>query len=166
MIIMWVCSSVNFMIIDLYIKYIPGGTYINFFIAGVAEITANITAGVVFAKFGPRITYGTAFIISLAGGSALIFQEKYTNDYLIAFFVLMAKFGSCMSMCCCYVSTPWVFPILVCGTAFGICNLFGRFTQAAGPIIAELEIPKPMEAFSGIAVIGLIGSIFLRIRDD
>ena len=128
MISMWMCSSVNVIIIDLYIKYIPGGIYINFFIAGCAEISANITAGIVFSKFGPRITYATAFLVSLGGGVALIFQEKYTNNYLIAFFVLLAKFGACMSMCCCYVSTPWVFPLLVCGTAFGICNLFGRFT--------------------------------------
>ena len=155
------------MIIDLYIKYIPGGTYINFFIAGVAEITANITAGVVFAKFGPRITYGTAFIISLAGGSALIFQEKYTNDYLIAFFVLMAKFGSCMSMCCCYVSTPWVFPILVCGTAFGICNIFGRFTNILAPAaVVEMKSPIPMIFYSLLSAIGAIFSLFLKANDE
>jgi len=73
MIIMWISSSVNFMIIDLYIKYIPGGIYINFFIAGCAEISANITAGIVFSKFGPRITYACAFLISLGGGIALVF---------------------------------------------------------------------------------------------
>ena len=48
MIIMWMSASVNVIIIDLYIKYVPGGKYINFAIAGVAEIFANITAGIVF----------------------------------------------------------------------------------------------------------------------
>ena len=166
MIIMWMSASVNVIIIDLYIKYVPGGKYINFAIAGVAEIFANITAGIVFSKYGPRITYAAAFIVSLGGGVALLFQEDYTNDYLIAFFVLLAKFGACMSMCCCYVSTPWVFPIMVCGTAFGICNLFGRFTMAGGSILAELEIPAPMIAFTAISSAGLLGSFFLKIRDD
>lgn len=81
---------------------------------------------------------------------------------LIASFVLLAKFGSSMTMCVCYIATPWLFPVLLCGTAFGICNLFGRFSQAVAPIIAELEIPLPMELFTAVAGAGLVASFFVR----
>lgn len=73
MIVMWMASSINFMLINLYLKYVPGGIYLNFSIAGVAEILANLAAGILFAKFGPRLTFIVGYIISLAGGILLIF---------------------------------------------------------------------------------------------
>ena len=73
MIVMWMASSINFMLINLYLKYVPGGIYLNFSIAGVAEILANLAAGVIFAKFGPRLTFVVGYAISLAGGILLIF---------------------------------------------------------------------------------------------
>jgi len=73
MIVMWMASLVNFMLINLYLKYVPGGVYLNFSIAGVAEILANLAAGILFAKFGPRLTFIVGYIISLAGGILLIF---------------------------------------------------------------------------------------------
>ncbi len=163
---MWMASSINFMLINLYLKYVPGGVYLNFSIAGVAEILANLTAGVVFSKYGPRVTFIVGYIISLAGGILMIFQNNFlSDDLLIASFVLLAKFGSSMTMCVCYIATPWLFPVLLCGTAFGICNLFGRFSQAAAPIMAEFEIPLPMQLFSAIAAAGLIAAFFVKSQE-
>lgn len=73
MIIMWMTSSINSMLINLYLKYVPGGVYLNFSIAGVADILANFAAGIVFAKFGPRWTYVVGYLISVLGGTLLIF---------------------------------------------------------------------------------------------
>ena len=160
---MWMTSSINFMLINLYLKYVPGGVYLNFSIAGVAEILSNLAAGILFAYFGPRWTYVVGYSISIAGGALLIFQNNFSgNDLLIASFVLLAKFGSSMTMCVCYIATPWLFPVLLCGTAFGICNLIGRFAQAVAPTLAELEIPLPMELFTAIAAAGLIASFFVK----
>jgi uncharacterized membrane protein len=36
MIIMWVTASINSMLINLYLKYVPGGVYLNFSIAVIA----------------------------------------------------------------------------------------------------------------------------------
>ena len=163
MVVMWMTSSINSMLINLYLKYVPGGVYLNFSIAGVADITSNLVAGVVFSKFGPRFTYIVGYAITITGGALLIFQNKFMgNDLLIASFVLLAKFGSGMTMCVCYIATPFLFPILICGTAFGICNLFGRFSQAAAPIMAEFEIPLQMELFTAVAAAGLIASFFVK----
>lgn len=85
---------------------------------------------------------------------------------LIAGFVLFAKFGASMAMCVCYISTPWIFPPLLCGTAFGVCNLFGRFLQASAPYIVELAIPLPMEIFTGMNVIAVVACLFIKPVKD
>lgn len=163
MIIMWACTSTNYMIINIFLKYIPGSVYLNFTIAGCAEIAAHLSAGFLFKKVGVKWTFFIGYTIALAGGICLIFQNKFAdNNWLVASFVLLAKFGASMTMCVCQIATPWIFPTTLCGTAFGICNLFGRFFQATGPIIAELQIPLPMEFFSGFCVIAIIGSLFVK----
>lgn len=66
-----------------------------------------------------------------------------------------------MSMCACYVSTPYVFPVLQAGMAFAICNIGGRLMAIAAPIVAEVEIPLPMEIYSVMALIGLVLCLFV-----
>ena len=80
----------------------------------------------------------------------------------MAAFVLCAKFGISMAMCACYVSTPYIFPVLLSGTAFGICNIFGRFFAIGAPLIAEVAIPFPMEVFSTLSVIGCVVCLFVK----
>lgn len=77
MILMWIFASTNNMIINIYLKYIPGNEFINISVAGVAEIAANLSVGVIFKSFGPKWTFAVGFSIALAGGCALIFQEKF-----------------------------------------------------------------------------------------
>jgi hypothetical protein len=48
MIVMWICTSVNYQLINIYLKYIPGSEFLNFTIAGVAEIAAHLTVGLLF----------------------------------------------------------------------------------------------------------------------
>lgn len=103
------------------------------------------------------------FAISLLGGACLIFQDKFEdNDAVMATLVVFAKFGSAMSMCVCYLATPWIFPTMLCGTAFGICNLIGRACQSFAAFIADWDPPLPMIIFSIIALIGLGGAIFVK----
>jgi hypothetical protein len=99
------------------------------------------------------------YTLTLLGGAAMIFQNHFeSNIYLIATFVLFAKFGASMCMCTCYVSTSYLFPVQSCGTAFGICNLVGRSISIYAPKIVELTIPLPMEIFTGIAALSIAAS--------
>lgn len=163
MIVMWVCTSVNYMIINIFLKYVPGSEYLNFTIAGFSEIGAHLLVGLLFKKCGPKWSFVIGYTVAVAGGACMIFQNKFAdNNWLIAAFVLLAKFGASMTLCVCQISTPWIFPTTLCGTAFGICNLFGRFASAGAPIVAELRIPLPMEVFTGSAVIALVSSFFIK----
>ena len=71
-----------------------------------------------------------------------------------------------MAMCGCYVSTPYVFPVLQAGLAFGICNIGGRLMAVVSPLVAEMDIPVPMEIFSIASLIGLVLSLFVTTASD
>jgi len=78
--------------------------------------------------------------------------------------VLFAKFGASMAMCTCYISTPFLFPVMLCGTAFGICNLVGRTSALSASVIVELPIPQPMVIFTIIAVVSIVVSVLLQTK--
>jgi len=73
MCIMWVCTSICYQIINIYLKYIPGNEFINISIAGVAEIAAHLSVGFLFNKAGVRWTFFIGYCISVAGGACMIF---------------------------------------------------------------------------------------------
>lgn len=163
---MWVASNVCYNIINFYMKYIPGSEYLNFTLAGISEILGHIFVGVLFRHLGPRMSYIIGFAVATAGSVVLIWQNKFVgNTALIASTVLMAKFGASICLCTCYVATPFIFPVVICGTAFGICNLFGRTLSIAAPIIAELKIPLPMECFAAMAVISIFVAMLIKPAD-
>ena len=166
MVCLWVVSCVGYGMINIYMKYVPGTIYINFTVSGLSEILAHIIVGIFYVKLTTRWTFFIGYSIALVGGICLVFQERYDSDLLIAGFVLLAKFGASMAMCACYVSTPYIFPILLSGTAFGICNIFGRFFAISAPYIAETAIPFPMEIFSVLALVGMIVCLFIRTGNE
>ena len=166
MVCLWIVSCTSYGMINIYMKYVPGTIYLNFTIAGLSEILAHVTVGIFYVKLTPRWTFFIGYAFAIAGGICLIFQKRYDSGALVAFFVLLAKFGASMAMCACYVSTPYIFPVLLSGTAFGICNTFGRFFAIAAPYIAEVDIPLPMEIFSVLSIIGLAVSLFISTADD
>lgn len=73
MCIMWITSSVNYQIINIYLKYIPGSEYINISIAGASEIAAHLCVGAIFVRLGPKFTFVLGYTIAAAGGACLIF---------------------------------------------------------------------------------------------
>lgn len=124
--------------------------------------------GALITKLSPKLMFIIGYILTALGGAALIFTQNPENGgadasvALIAAFVLFAKFGASMAMCTCYISTPFLFPVLLCGTAFGICNLIGRTTALSASVIVELAIPLPMEIFTGIAVASILVAFMLQ----
>ena len=163
MIVLWVVSCFNYGMINIYMKYVPGTFYLNSTISGLSEIAAHVIVGVFYVKLTPRFTFFIGLCVAFVGSTCLIFQTKYEdNSALVAMFVLFTKFGISMSMCACYVSTPYVFPVVLSGTAFGICNTFGRFFGIAAPYMAEVDVPYPMEVFTAFTLAGLLVCLFIN----
>ena len=165
MIWLWSATIVDYFVINIYLKYIPGSEFLNQTIAGISEIAAHIVVGALISKLSPKWMFIIGYIMTAIGGACLIFQETYADNVaLVASFVLFAKFGASMAMCTCYVSTPFLFPVLLCGTAFGICNLIGRTSALSASVIVELTIPLPMVIFTVIAVLSIVVSILLQTK--
>jgi hypothetical protein len=162
MVCLWVTASFCYNMIGIYMKYVPGTIYLNYTISGLSEIAAHVFTGLLYVKLTPRWTFLIGYSIATAGGACLIFQKQFVdNDFIIASFVLMAKFGISISMSSCYISTPFIFPVVLSGTAFGICNIFGRFFCILSPLAAEIDIPFPMEVFSALSLSGCILCLFI-----
>ena len=72
MLLHWVLSLLNYGMINIYMKYVPGTIYINFTISGLSEILAHITCGALYVKLTPRWTFFSGYAFALAGGTCLI----------------------------------------------------------------------------------------------
>ena len=161
MTIFWTVSSINYYVMTFYLKYIPGSVYLNTSLSCIAEIIAYIGSGLVMNTFGVKLSFIISFILAGAGGILLVIFFQ-ADGYLIGVFVLFAKFGISFAFNIAYLATPQMFPIALCSTAFGICNIFARFSTVLSPLIAELPDPVPMSIFSISCISAAFLPLFLR----
>ena len=155
----WTVSSFDYYLITFLLKYIPGNIYVNTTISCLSEVVADIVSGWLMAVLGIRLSFLIAFVVGTAGGVMMIFLYNYNSA--MAVFVLLSKFGIAFAFNTAYLATPMVFPVILTSTAFGLCNLIARFITIASPIIAELDNPIPMTAFSIAGVVGIACSLFV-----
>jgi len=161
MTIFWTSSSFNYYIITFYLKYIPGNIYVNTSLACVSEVIAYICSGFVMNTFGVKLSFMISFIVAAVGGILLVIFFN-AEGALIAVFVLFAKFGISFAFNISYLATPKMFPTILASTAFGICNVFARFSTVLSPLIAELPDPVPMSIFSVMCIASALLPLLLR----
>lgn len=75
MIWLWSATIVDYFVINIYLKYIPGSEYLNQTVAGVSEIAAHIVVGMVIQRWTPKWTFIIGYILTTMGGAALIFMN-------------------------------------------------------------------------------------------
>lgn len=160
--VIWGATQINYSMINFYLKYVPGGLFLNISISGFSEILGHLTVGAFYDRVGMKPFFLAAHSIALIGGVCLLFQNKFNNDYTLSFFVLIAKYGVSMGYSLVYISTPFLFPTKVCGTAFGVIKLVGAVVSVAAPVVAELDIPIPMSVFSIGSLISICGAMILK----
>ena len=71
MIYIWIASSFNMYLITFQMKYL-GDIFINSLLSSSIDIPISIAGGILYHKFGPRITFPIAMVISLAGSISLL----------------------------------------------------------------------------------------------
>ena len=161
MTVFWTSSSFNYYIITFYLKYIPGNIYVNTSLACIAEVIAYLCSGFVMNIFGVKLSFIISYVLAATGGILLVIFFN-AEGILIAVFVLFAKFGISFAFNLTYLATPQMFPTALCTTAFGICNIFARFSTVLSPLIAELPDPAPMSIFSIVCIASAFLPLFLR----
>jgi len=152
---MWVTCSFNYYMIALYVKYLPGNIYVNCIAGAVAELFANATGGLLYAKLGMKISITSLFVMSAIGGFCILLVGA-EDVFWMPFFVVIAKFGLSGVISILYVSNVDVFPTLFCSTAIGICNFASRFLTIFSAQVAEIEPPLPMILFSSLFLAGSV----------
>ena len=125
------------------------------------DIAGHFAAGFCIYLLGVKVSYITAFLTASAGGILLVIFYNASGT-LIAVFVLFARFGISFAFNLSYLATPQMFPVALCTTAFGICNLFARFLTILSPIIAEAPNPIPMSIFSVFCLSSAFLPLLLR----
>jgi hypothetical protein len=77
MIWLWSATIVDYFVINIYLKYIPGSEFLNQTIAGVSEIMAHIVVGGMITYLSPKGTFVIGYILAAMGGACLIFQNTF-----------------------------------------------------------------------------------------
>ena len=158
---MWTASSFDYYLITFFLKYIPGNIFVNTSISSLSEIAAYIFSGFFMKLMGLKISYIVAWVIGATGGLLMtIFSH---DDSLMGVFVLLSKFGVSFAFNNSYLGTPRMFPVSLCGTAFGLCNVVARFSTVLSPIVAEFTYPVPMLIFSVLCIAAGVLTLFLRV---
>ena len=75
--------------------------------------------------------------------------------------VIVAKFGISANYNIIYVAHGDIFPVLFSATAFGFCSFFARLFTSLSPLLAEIEEPAPMIAFTGASFFAAFAAVFL-----
>jgi len=73
MIWMWSATIFCIFTINFFLKYVPGGVFLNFSISGLSEVIANVVVGLVFKYTKVRWTFFIGFSVATLGGALLIF---------------------------------------------------------------------------------------------
>ena len=69
---LWIISLVDYGMINIYLKHLPGNRFLNFTTSGVSEIFAHTIVGVFFVKLTPRWTFFIGFAVALCGAIPLV----------------------------------------------------------------------------------------------
>ena len=87
----------------------------------------------------------------------IVVQKFNVNEDLLtvveALLILTMNLGVVCSFDIAYLINPELFPTLFLATAYGACNILGRFVSIFSPIIARVPTPFPLIALGGFAIV-------------
>jgi hypothetical protein len=109
---------------------------------------------------GKRKAFVASYAIAATG--AFLITMVSADGYVVAVFVLIAKFGISFAYNLIYLVTPTLFPAEYGSTAFGICNASAMFFSIFSAVIAEFPAPMPMISYGITSLFALVASMFLN----
>lgn len=107
----WIATSIDYYLINFYLKYLKGNMFLNSNVAALAECLSTIMAGYLYLNFGLKMALFVSFAISVVGSVLIMFLEKSNPDW-VPVFILLAKYGIGSAFAINYVSN-FIFPVRV-----------------------------------------------------
>lgn len=157
---MWICVNFDYTLNTYQLRYLPGDLYMNAEASSVAELIAYTIAGVMYDTLGVTRSFLMSYSVSVIGGILCLTLGGVTQ-FLMPFYVLLAKLGISSAFVVIYVCNVDVFPAMFLPIAFGITNFAGAVSTIGAPVVGEMHGQFPMVLFTGIATVGLLLSIFI-----
>ena len=166
MTIIWMTNSFCYYLISYQQKYLNGNLFVNISLSSIAEPIAYLSSGYLRHKTSLKVVFVFAYIISSLGMILLTFVDT-SSVSLLAFFILLSKYGLAFSMNMEYIANVQLFPITIVGTSFGITNFFARSLTIFAPYAAEI---KPLEISQFIYFVlnlsALIAAVFIKSNQN
>ena len=160
---LWIVSSFDYYLLNFQTKHIQGNIFLNTFSSSISEILSTILSGLMYKRLGVKTTFVFWFTNAFLGGLCyVIFGSSYES--LIPVFLLFAKGGVTGTFTISYLANAQIFPAIIAGTAFGICNFGAKTATILSPMVAEVDPPVPMILFCVTTCLG--GLLSLLIRKD
>lgn len=160
MTVIWSFGSFAFFFIPFYLDSLGGNTYLFAIFSGAAELLASL-ACILVTRFLTLKQALTGFcIISIVSSFVIIFVYG-GNDIYVAILILFANFGITSTFDVAYLINAELFPTIFLATAYGCCDIFGRFITITSPIVVKLEHPAPLIILVIFGAIAAVLSTFL-----
>ena len=161
MIYIWIASSFGMYLITFQMKYLPGNIFVNTLVSSSMDIPAAIVGGILYSKYGVRLTLPIFYIISVTGSISLIFfggMSTVTDSIL----VMLTRLGVGTALALCYLANAGIFPAIFAGTAFGLCNIGAKLCTILAPLLAEVDKPVPMIIFSVVTGLAIFAALMIK----
>lgn len=153
--------SMGFYIVNYSVDSLPGNLLQNTLSLQVAEFSADVISGFIFACLGPKKSFILSFIISLLG-SALLIALKQNESMVVKFIVVyLSKFGVSATFVFIFIASVKLIPAMYNTQAFGYANTMGRTLTVLAPLIAQIDFPIPMYVAIGLYTIGIFLTLIL-----
>ena len=135
----------------------------NLYASTSSEVAAIILSGFIAGEYNFKSTLMGGYMLAAISGF-FVAASNGDAEYLYALFVLLSRFGVCITFNMNYVAVQKLFPSVILSTVFGITNVFARFITVFAPLIAEMPEPYPMQLFTLIMMLCFLITIALDTK--
>jgi len=161
----WTTCSFTYYLAKFQLKYIPGDPFVNSVVSSMADAISRPVAYFAYKCMHTRKVMLMFFTMSAIGSIPVIFSGGASDsfkEFIVPICLLVANFGSCGNFSNLYIGHLDLFPVVFGTTTMGICNVVARFATIFAPVVAEVEEPYPMIAYTALCIMAAITSMFIR----
>ena len=156
--VLWSFSSFAFFLVPFYIGNNDLNIYLISLCLGLGEVISTLICMFVTHGRDTRKSLIVFCAVSCVGSlGALVFSSVYKGSSQVpeaaTYLVLYVGVVTCFDLV--YLIVVDLFPTIFLATAYGACNVVGRFVSILAPLMAGVPAPWPMlnlTAFSAICI--------------
>jgi len=170
MVIIWSFGSFAFFLVPFYLQEIKADIYMLSYATEIAEFLASVICLFITRIMDlKKAMFLFCTLVCISSVGMLLFfmyssdsDESRKSNYINAGLIMLCNLGTVCAFDIAYLINPTLFPVLVLSTAYGACNVVGRFVSIFSPVVAK--IPNPYPIFILIAFSGFCALLSLRLK--